>query len=361
MLRVYLVLLVCGLVGFSACNTAEQGGEGEDGPAEYQCPEPDVGADVADSSDLADSSDVADSSDATDVRDAGAQQPEPIKPPQIATPRAELVWPLSGTERPLDRLSSTFGPRLKISEAGRYDFHRGIDLPAPPGTPIRAVAAGTVRLAGEHPEYQDPVIQVEHRAEAGQVFYSTYIHVASWEVTPGQQVAQGDVIGTTGVSESGFEHLHFEIREGDFFEHNCVHPLLYLPYANKSLPEVVVEQIDQSQPRAPKVSFSVELPFEELDLERIAVGVSDADTGELVDTQHFAMTRLNHLLEDRAVLDNPAFQPGLYIAPARFSSTDERYRITFTFDALAGAAQNRFVIAAEDVFGNRTTQVVEAN
>ena len=43
-------------------------------------------------------------------------------------------------------IRDTFGPRLlKPSGYSRYDYHHGIDLPADEGTPVRAVAGGTVR------------------------------------------------------------------------------------------------------------------------------------------------------------------------------------------------------------------------
>ena len=42
----------------------------------------------------------------------------------------------------------------------RYDFHRGVDIPIPIGTPLVAIDDGTVRIAGSHPAYSDGVVQV---------------------------------------------------------------------------------------------------------------------------------------------------------------------------------------------------------
>ena len=42
----------------------------------------------------------------------------------------------------------------------RYDFHRGVDIPTPIGTPLVAIDDGTVRIAGSHSAYSDGVVQV---------------------------------------------------------------------------------------------------------------------------------------------------------------------------------------------------------
>ena len=57
---------------------------------------------------------------------------------------------------------SPFGPRQLASDSGRYDFHRGVDLATPTGTPVFAVAGGTVIIAGNHPSYSDPLVQLRH-------------------------------------------------------------------------------------------------------------------------------------------------------------------------------------------------------
>ena len=55
-----------------------------------------------------------------------------------------FIWPLSNSP-PLDEMNTSFGPRI---DADRWDFHDGIDLPAPVGTLVHAMAAGTIHRAG---------------------------------------------------------------------------------------------------------------------------------------------------------------------------------------------------------------------
>ena len=76
-----------------------------------------------------------------------------------SSPRSGRVWPLTGTSLPSTQ-SSPFGPRQLASDNLRYDFHRGIDTPAPTGTPMYAVDDGTVHRAGRYAGYADQIIQV---------------------------------------------------------------------------------------------------------------------------------------------------------------------------------------------------------
>jgi murein DD-endopeptidase MepM/ murein hydrolase activator NlpD len=112
-------------------------------------------------------------------------------------------------------LTSPFGTR--ISPFTRTsDFHKGLDLAAPKGTPIVASADGVVTFAGRYPLGQSVnwwrfgnVVVINHADR----FITIYAHCDTIEVKPGQQVRQGERLATVGSSGwSTNSHLHYEVR-----------------------------------------------------------------------------------------------------------------------------------------------------
>lgn len=106
-----------------------------------------------------------------------------------------IIWPLQG------RLTSLFGaPRA----GGR---HNGLDIAAPAGTPIKAVASGEVVLSRYNSGYGYTVI-IEHSPG----FRTLYAHASRLVAKKGQQVSAGDTIALVGsTGNSTGPHLHFEI------------------------------------------------------------------------------------------------------------------------------------------------------
>jgi septal ring factor EnvC (AmiA/AmiB activator) len=99
-------------------------------------------------------------------------------------------------------------------------FHKGVDFGATLGTPVRAVAGGTVRFAGWFRGYGRMVI-VDH----GDRFYTVSGHLDALRVEAGKVVAAGEPIGTVGDTGSlSGARLYFEIREGS----QAVDPLGWL-------------------------------------------------------------------------------------------------------------------------------------
>jgi hypothetical protein len=93
--------------------------------------------------------------------------------------------------------------------------HRGVDLAAPPGTPVRAAGDGVVSFAGSVAGSLHVV--VAHDGGQGRALRTTYAFLAAANVRTGDGVARGQVVGVVG--GSGPEHepgaLHFGLRLGD--------------------------------------------------------------------------------------------------------------------------------------------------
>ncbi|HSM92040.1 MAG TPA: M23 family metallopeptidase [Anaeromyxobacteraceae bacterium] len=85
----------------------------------------------------------------------------------------------------------------------------GVDIAAPAGSPVRAVAPGRVVHSGWFKGYGNLVI-VDH----GDGYHTLVAHLASMRTAMGESVSPGDVIGTVGDSGSlKGPYLYFEIRE----------------------------------------------------------------------------------------------------------------------------------------------------
>ena len=111
-----------------------------------------------------------------------------------------LEWPADGTL--LYRFGRVVNPNNTTT---RWN---GVGIAAPVGTPVRAVAPGTVVSVGQLGTYGLTVI-LQH----GGGDYSIYASLNSAAAHKGATVKKGDVIGTVGVSDPDLKpHLHFEIR-----------------------------------------------------------------------------------------------------------------------------------------------------
>lgn len=111
-----------------------------------------------------------------------------------------------GLRYPLDRLhiTSPFGVRVHPI-TGRRALHNGIDYGSPRGSPVYAVAEGTV-IASGYDEYSGNKIAVRHRDKST----SWYLHLDKRSVNVGTNVAPRQVIGRVGsTGRSTGPHLHF--------------------------------------------------------------------------------------------------------------------------------------------------------
>ncbi|NPA32796.1 MAG: M23 family metallopeptidase [Aquificae bacterium] len=132
-----------------------------------------------------------------------------VKTPQDARPS---IWPVVGV------VTSHFGWR----RIGRYkEFHAGIDIAAPTGTPVVATADGVVLFSGYVRGY-GYVVVIYH----GYGFTTLYAHLSGREVRTGEHVAKGKVIGYVGATgRTTGSHLHYEVIKYGIRQN----PILYLP------------------------------------------------------------------------------------------------------------------------------------
>ena len=93
------------------------------------------------------------------------------------------------------RISSRYNKRRRISYYGRTKPHYGTDFAAPVGTPIRATASGTVVAAG-YTRGNGNYVTIRHNG----TYKTQYLHMKKRKVRKGQQVMQGDLIGTVGMT-----------------------------------------------------------------------------------------------------------------------------------------------------------------
>ena len=116
-------------------------------------------------------------------------------------------------------ITSPFGYR-RSPFTGRREFHEGIDIAAPIGSPIRATADGVVVFTGWDGGYGKLVV-VDH----GYGFSTRYGHCSKILVRVGERVKRGQVIARVGnTGRSTAPHLHYEVRVGKV----AVNPYYYL-------------------------------------------------------------------------------------------------------------------------------------
>ena len=106
----------------------------------------------------------------------------------------------------LSLVSSGYGYRVHPIDGGK-NLHRGVDIAAAQGTPIKAVQDGRVVSAGDAGSYGLCVVIEDDKG-----YQSRYAHCSSLSVSAGQEVRRGDVIGAVGsTGNSTGPHLHLEV------------------------------------------------------------------------------------------------------------------------------------------------------
>lgn len=124
------------------------------------------------------------------------------------------------------------------TRGGTLQPHHGVEFGVPAGTPVLAVASGAVVTAGAddqfvvgpQADFYGNVVVLDHGPSPnGLPLYTVYGHLSEVQVTPGQLVSAGDVLGLSGDSGVAYgPHLHFEVREGTNTYLSTRNPLLWL-------------------------------------------------------------------------------------------------------------------------------------
>lgn len=122
----------------------------------------------------------------------------------VNDPTAAIQWPFAVG------VPITYGFGMRD---GR--MHEGVDFVPGEGSPVQAIADGTVRIATESGDAFGVTVLIDHEID-GQLISSRYAHMqyGSLQVTPGQKVTVGTFLGRTGNTGRSFgAHTHFELLQ----------------------------------------------------------------------------------------------------------------------------------------------------
>jgi len=199
--------------------------------------------------------------------------------------------------------------------SGTNIVHTGIDIDAPQGTPVLAAGPGKVTWAGyglyagvgkEDDPYGLAVVILHDFGYQDRRLYTVYAHMDRIDVTAGQKVETGDVLGVVG--NTGFTtgpHLHFEVR----IEQNA--------FSVTRNPELWLTPPQGWGVLAGRLLKSTGQP-----IDRLEVNVQSVDTGQQWRVRTYALTSVNsddYYRENMVLSDLPA----------------GHYRVRFVFKGIA--------------------------
>jgi hypothetical protein len=160
-----------------------------------------------------------------------------------------FISPLDSTS-----VSSPFGPRWGT-------LHTGVDLAANSAN-VKSVADGVVEVAAIFDDDCGGTIKINH----ADGYKTGYCHLKQINVSPGQQVKQGDVIGISGGGDNDIgqgkstgPHLHFTLRKDgelldpmDYLDKEGIELTGQVPYAT-----VTGEKESSSRPEYARITGSI--------------------------------------------------------------------------------------------------------
>ncbi len=134
-----------------------------------------------------------------------------------------------------NRLASGYGMRMHpVYKTMR--MHHGVDFTAPTGTPIYATGNGVITRSERNRHGYGLLVEIDH----GFGYKTRYAHMSKIEVSRGQKVQRGEIIGRVGeTGTSTAPHLHYEVHRNG----RTVNPVPY--FYNDLSPEefeIIIER-----------------------------------------------------------------------------------------------------------------------
>jgi len=141
------------------------------------------------------------------VKESNLKEQSVIELWELLSDRQSLLAATPSIKPARGPIGSRYGYRIDPIN-GRQKMHAGLDISAPPGTPVRAPADGVVSFAGWDDQY-GKLVSIDH----GYGVLTRYGHNSQIFVQVGQKVSKYDVISAVGsTGRSTGPHLHYEVR-----------------------------------------------------------------------------------------------------------------------------------------------------
>lgn len=141
------------------------------------------------------------------VKDSNLKEQSVIELWELLSDRQSLLAATPSIQPARGPIGSRFGYRIDPIN-GRQKMHAGLDITAPPGTPVRAPADGIVSFAGWDDQF-GRLVSIDH----GYGVLTRFAHNSQIFVQVGQKVSRYDVIAAVGsTGRSTGPHCHYEVR-----------------------------------------------------------------------------------------------------------------------------------------------------
>lgn len=153
------------------------------------------------------------------VKDSNLKEQSVIELWELLSDRQSLLAATPSIKPARGPIGSRFGYRIDPIN-GKQKMHAGLDITAPPGTPVRSPADGIVSFAGWDDQF-GKLVSIDH----GYGVLTRFAHNSQIFVQVGQKVSKYDVIAAVGSSgRSTGPHCHYEVRVNGV----AVNPLNYV-------------------------------------------------------------------------------------------------------------------------------------